>query len=233
MARVDQQLALYEFFGGVTTFLAAAASAGAAVLSTDGPVAVGSALLVQPSAMALSDTISENIIVQTVSGTGPYTLSLAGPLQNNYAQGSTVAPYKTTQPTVFPFVKTLVNGEPLTVGGNEQPVLFLTSPLAVEKREYAQKKFITYTLSAILTQVIPANSPSDRGPVSLLQFYSWLDQIADKIRTNKQLITSSYPNGAAIKFGENSKIAETHERVENAIWIVAKLDVESVEQVNA
>ncbi|WDL96945.1 hypothetical protein [Alicyclobacillus sp. ALC3] len=234
MARIDQQLALYEFFGGASTTLVSAASAGDTTVIIDGSFPKAQMLtLVSPGSMERGTAaVGEALLVKSVSGAGPYTVTLLQPLQNSYPQGATVAPLSSMS-SVFPWLGTVVNGEFVTAKGNQQPVLYLLSPTTKETREYAQKKFITYTLSAVLVDLIPGVPQGDAGPYALFTFYSWLDSIADKIRTNKQLITASYPQGAAIKFGESFQIQENHQRTETEVYLVGRINIESIEQVNA
>lgn len=216
MGRLDQQLAVYELFGGFSTTLAAEAVHGAQSISLSASVNPGPFMLDM-------GTANETVLITSVSGTGPYTASLRRPLQNAHSAGATVAPFRTQPSSVFPFIQTVVMGEPLDAQDNIQPVLFILAPKAKEFREYAQKKFINYTLSVVLVNVFASLSKGDEGPIAIQTFYNWMDQIANHIRTNKTLVTPSYPTGAAFKFGENFTTTETHERIENSVWLVAKL----------
>ncbi len=226
MGRLDQQLAVYELFGGFSTTMATGAVQGAQSILLTASVNPGPCMLDV-------GTANETVLVTSISGTGPYTASLKKPLQNAHSAGATVAPFRTQPSAVFPFIQTVVMGEPLNAQDNIQPVLFILAPKAKEFREYAQKKFINYTLSVVLVNVFASLSKGDEGPIAIQTFYNWMDQIASHIRTNKTLVTPSYPTGAAFKFGENFTTAETHERIENSVWLVAKFDIESIEQVNA
>ncbi len=226
MGRLDQQLAVYELFGCFSTTLAAEAGQGAQSITLTAGINPGPCLLDVGSA-------NETVLVTGVSGSGPYTANLKKPLQNAHATGAPIAPFRTQPSAVFPFIQTVVMGEPLNAQDNIQPVLFILAPKAKESREYAQKKFINYTLSVVLVNVFTSLSKGDEGPIAIQTFYNWMDQISNVIRTNKTLVTPSYPTGAAFKFGENFTTTETHERIENSVWLVAKFDIESIEQVNA
>ncbi|WP_304459008.1 hypothetical protein [Alicyclobacillus sendaiensis] len=227
MGRIDQQLATYEFFGGYSTTLSASANAGVNQITTSGALPQGAALL---------DVGTSSEVVQVVNclpSGGQYVSTLASPTLYAHASGCSVAPLSTSPSSVFPFVQTVVMGEPVTAEDYQQPLLFILAPRSQERRQFAQEKLITYTITAVLTSVIPGSPTGDIGEVAINTFYAWMDQIANKIRTNKILQTPSYPQGAAIKFGENFTVEETHERVENAVWLIARFNIESVEQVHA
>lgn len=148
--------------------------------------------------------------------------------------GGTPNTYVTQNPSVFPNIKTLVKGEPLKRDKNEMPMIFMSAPKTKEERYSAQLKFIIYTLTPVVVWWTSSDpSKGERGSYAMDQFYGFLDSVAAKIRTNKQLITTSYPQGASIKFGENFTIQETHERLETDMLFVAKFDIESIEQVFA
>ncbi|SIS88369.1 hypothetical protein [Alicyclobacillus vulcanalis] len=228
MGRIDQQLATYEFFGGYSTSLSASEKAGVNQITTSGALPQGAALL---------DVGTASEVVQVVncipSGGGQYVSTLASPTTYAHTSGCSVAPLSTSPSSVFPFVQTVVMGEPITAEDYQQPLLFILTPRSQERRQFAQEKLITYTITAVLTSVVPGTPSGDIGEVAINTFYGWMDQIADRIRTNKILQTASYPQGAAIKFGENFTVEETHERVEDAVWLVARFNIESVEQVHA
>lgn len=139
-----------------------------------------------------------------------------------------------TSPSAFQGIATVVKGEPLDVFEWAMPLLWISAPRSKEYRQAAQKKFIDYTLMAVLVQLAPGGSTAgDEGPVALNNFYQLLDEIANKIRTNKTLITPSYPNGASIRFGEDFTIEENHQRLENEILLVATIEILSTELVQA
>lgn len=151
--------------------------------------------------------------------------------------GGAVGTYVTSPSSVFPDIKTVSKGEPLRIDPLMMPAFYITAPKSKETREYAQKKFITYQLSAVLVWWTPGltqkDAYDDRAQSALIAFYGTLEEVAARIRTNKQLITTSYPLGASIKFGETFTIDEQHERTETELLMVARFDIESVEQVNA
>jgi hypothetical protein len=225
MGRLDQQLAMYEFLGGYSTRLADTASQGSQTISIVSNVT--------GSCMLDVGHLNEVVFISEITGTGPYTATLKKPLQYSHENGVPLAPFKSKTSSVFPFLQSLMMGEPLNAQDNIQPILFILAPKAKEYREYAQKKLINYTMSFVLVHVFSSLSKGDEGSIAIQTFYNWMDQISAHIRTNKTLVTASYPTGAAIKFGENFTTSETHERIENSIWLVAKYDVESIEQVNA
>jgi hypothetical protein len=143
--------------------------------------------------------------------------------------------YHTYPSSTFPSVKGVFKGEPIEKMEQQMPMLYVTSPKSTEQRKMAQVKFITYQLDAVLLWKTPGvqTGGADRGPSVMDEFYSLIDDIADKIRTNKTLITSSYPNGASFKFGENFSVTEAHEIAGQMIFMVAHFQIESVEQVMA
>ena len=128
-----------------------------------------------------------------------------------------------------------VQGEPIEKMQQQMPMLYVTAPKSKEVREFAQVKFITYQLDAVLIWLTPGTKAqgADRGSSIMDDFYGLVDDIANQIRTNKTLITPSYPNGAAFKFGENFTIDEAHEIKGQMLAIVAHFQIESVEQVQA
>ncbi|MFB5193071.1 hypothetical protein [Alicyclobacillus fastidiosus] len=226
MAREDQQLALYEFFGGFSTTLAADAPAGSTTISVNASRPIDTAKLDMGS-------LSESVSIKDVTGNGPFTVTLKAPTQYDHSAGAVLAPYRTSPSSTFPDIKTVAMGEPFEARNNMQPILFVTSPTSQEKRQYAQEKLITYNLSAVLVQILPAKTRGAEAESTLDSFYRMLDEIAAQIRTNKMLITPSYPLGASMKFGESFRIQESHQRTEVELYIVSKIDIESIEQVHA
>lgn len=137
--------------------------------------------------------------------------------------------------SVFGWLQTIVKGQPFDILELQMPTLYILAPEAREHRQAAQKKFIDYQLEAYLIAFLDAGGgmQGDRAPTAIEDFYGWMDDIANKIRTNKQLITTSYPNGASIRFGEDSSSVEEHWRQEDTLVIAAKFEIISTEQVNA
>lgn len=149
--------------------------------------------------------------------------------------GGTPNTFHTTNGTVFPDIKTIVKGEPIEKMQLQMPLLYITAPKSKETRREAQVKFITYQLMATLVYVGPGTQVqnADRGASTMDMFYGLIDDIANQIRTNKMLITPSYPDGASIKFGENFTIDEGHDAQGQMMTLVAQFQIESVEQVFA
>lgn len=134
----------------------------------------------------------------------------------------------------FPGLATLVKGEPLDRLQYQMPVGFLLVPSSREYRPMAQHKFIDYDVELYLEgQVAGVGSAGDMGAAAINEFYGLLDAIADRIRTNKILLTPSYPGGAAIRFGEDFTVEEAHRRDENTILLAGRFRIKSTEQVNA
>lgn len=149
--------------------------------------------------------------------------------------GGTPNTYKTINGTVFPDIKTIIKGEPLQKLQQDMPLLYVIAPHTQERRQAAQVKFIDYKLRAVLLWMTTGQelAGADRGASVLDKFYSLLDEIANKIRTNKQLITTSYPNGASVRFGEDFTIEEDHEVQNNMLLCVGVITISSTEQVFA
>lgn len=230
MGRLDQQEAVYEFFGGFSTSLYAAAPAGATTLQSNASV---------PEGFLQVDTGSAAEIVLVTSVTGaaaPYSLTLEQPTQQAHAAGAILGTFHTSPSSVFPWLKTVCKGEPVEMLEFQMPVLYILTPQSREYRQAAQKKFIDYTIRCVLVDILSGQAPGDVGPVAVTTFYGYLDAIAQKIRTGsaaKALITPSYPQGASIRFGEDSTIQTDQQRQENDVVLIAQIDILSTEQVNA
>lgn len=234
MGRLDQQQALYEFFGGNATSLSASVSAGATSFTTNAALPIG------PAQIDLSASQSDYVNILSVTGTFPYTCEISSPLLLSHSAGAPVTTWSTAQPTTISGIQTLAKGEPIRRDIREMPFLFFTTPESDESRNRAfggaaQVKIIVYTLSMILEQWVEGNNVNgaNRGEQIINDYYSVLDAIADHIRTNKQLVTTNYPSGAAIEFGERFKMREKHEASETSLILRTQIDIQSVEAVNA
>lgn len=136
--------------------------------------------------------------------------------------------------TVFPWLETLVKGELVDNLEVQMPLAYLMVQKGKEYRQAAQKKFINYNVTLVLINITPGlGSGEDEGPAVINQFAGWIGDINNLIRTNKQLKTPSYPNGAAIRFGEDSDYEEEHQRMENDIVIGCVWTILSTEEVTA
>lgn len=234
MARADQMQAFYEFFGGNATSLAVAASAGAT------SVTVNTALPLGPVQIDIDESGADYGEIVGASTTSPYTLTLAQPLKRSHAVGAPVTTWSTTAPSPISGIQTVAKGEPLRRDVSAMPYLFVTVPDSSESRNRAyagaaQVKVIVYTVRATLEQWIEGQLTygSNRGEQMLNDYYSLLDAIAAHIRTNKQLITTNYPQGAAIEWGEQFTMKERHEASETSLILRTQIDITSVEAVNA
>lgn len=149
--------------------------------------------------------------------------------------GGTPGTLHSTSSSVFSQLKGVFQGEPIEKMQSQMPMVYMTAPTSTETREMAQYKFITYPLAAVLLWQTPGVSAGsgDRGASILNEFYGFLDAIAAQIRENKELVTASYPLGASFKFGEKFSIRETHSIEKTTLIAVARIDIESVEQVHA
>ncbi|MHB1778026.1 MAG: hypothetical protein ACYCU7_18895 [Acidimicrobiales bacterium] len=140
----------------------------------------------------------------------------------------------------LPAVQTIVRGELFDRQSALLPAMYLLVPEARERRAMTAWKFIDYTVAVYLEAQIAGKSLSGQGGAqAVVAFYQAMDQIAALIRGNtsnekpKSLITPSYPQGASIRFGEQSESIEEHLRDENTLLIVAKFSIQSTEQVQA
>ena len=140
----------------------------------------------------------------------------------------------------IPGVRTIVKGEVLDNLEQYLPVLFLTVPPGTERRAMTGWKFVTYTVTASLADMPPGQSKTVAGGAqAVYAFYQTMDQVSSVIRGTvanekpKQLITPSYPSGAAIRFGEDVEFQETHRRMENTVLIDAQFLIKCTEQVSA
>ena len=149
---------------------------------------------------------------------------------------------------VFPWLVTLVQGQPFDLDDSAFPAIFLLARDSKEHRQAAQKKWIDYELEALLVhQAPPMAASGDRASALLKTFYGWLDAIGTQIRGTttdyaaKILATQAHPDGiwdpttgnASIKFGEVFTIKEEHWRLETYLVIAADIRIVSTEQVNA
>jgi hypothetical protein len=149
---------------------------------------------------------------------------------------------------VFPWCQMIAKGVPFQWTERQVPALFLTITDVEERRQAAQKKWITYTLRCVLMTLVTAQTAtSDRAPALLLAHWAQLDDLGRQIRglsadpAAKILTTQAAPTGlfdpavgnASIKFGEHVTVHTEWGRVENDLTILSVLDIESVEQVNA
>ncbi len=242
MARATQMEAVYEFFGGLATSLTDATAIGATSIVTGTSFPVGQTIEV--------DVVGngEDVQVQAVSGTGPYTVTIAPALAYAHDAGVIVATYH-TQPASITGIKTVVRGEPFDVPDAWLPVLYVTLPKSQEYRYggtskiqgMAQKKGIDYIVRLMLGALMNGPGTQDQGAILLNEFYDILDAIGDRLRGTdlavpndaKQLVTASFPQGASVRFGEDFTIQEMHDRAENTLKVVAQIETTSTEMVNA
>lgn len=138
-------------------------------------------------------------------------------------------------------ITTVVKGEPFDIPDRLMPVMTITIPKVVEYRSggtssirgMAQKKGIDYTIRIMVGALLSGSTSTPQGPDLLLRFYGWLDAIGAVIRENKTLVTPSYPQGASVRFGEDSTWIEPHERDENTLKVLCGIETVSTELVNA
>lgn len=147
--------------------------------------------------------------------------------------GGGTGTYETSPSSVFSNIQTVIKGEPMTMELNTMPLIYIVAPKSREYRDYAQKKIIAYDLEAVVVQLAEGKTSGAQAPQILYDFYGFLDEVANKIRTNKILSTMSYPQGAAMRFGEQFTIEEHRERVQQGLFIVAKFTISSEELVAA
>lgn len=235
MGRKSQVEAVYEFFGGQSTTLSQDAAAGASSITTVASLTVGATIEIDVSETVMGGTVPTPDVatIQSVTGTGPYTLNLVSPLLYAHTSGAIVAPFHSPPSTVFPEIKTVCRGEPFEKLEVALPLLYVTVPSSKEYRQAAQKKFIDHTITAVLLWETTGRQLGAKAESILMQYYTLLDQIGAKIRTNKILSTSSYPLGASIRFGEDFTVEEYHERLENSLIIVSTFKILSTEEVTA
>lgn len=231
MGRESQAQALYEFFGGWSVLLAQNASQGqqSVEVATQPPSWLNSIKIDQ-------GINAEGALVKNVTGTGPYTINLMQPLQNNHNSGAILSTMITQQSSVFSNINTVAMYEPMQKFQQTMPLLYLTMPRSKESRKTAAGsfKFADYSLNAVLLWQTPTTlNGADPGASALDRFYSLCDEIASYIHTNKQLITPSYPSGASVRFGEDFTIDTDHEVRNNMLVAVASINISSTEQVIA
>ncbi|MHB1937069.1 MAG: hypothetical protein ACYCOR_10845 [Acidobacteriaceae bacterium] len=234
--------AVYEFFGGTATSLEAASAVGDTTINTVATLPVGVVVEVD----VLGD--GENVVVKSVSGSGPYAVVLSAPLKYAHAAGAIVATYK-TQPCIISGIKTVVRGEPFDVPDKDLPILYITVPKSQEYRfggtskiqGMAQKKGIDYVVRLMLGALMNGPGVQDQGAILLNEFYEILDAIGVHLRGGdlavpnnaKVLVTTNFPNGAAVRFGEDFTVQEMHDRAENTLKAVTQIETTSTEMVNA
>ncbi len=148
---------------------------------------------------------------------------------------------------VFPWCRSITQGEPLDLDEIYFPAIFLLAPKSSERRGAAQIKLIDYELGIKLVHQAPGDSAVARAPALLVAFYGWLDALGDNVRglittpISKILTTQAHPDGLwdattgnqSIKFGEQFTIDEQHERLETYLVVWASATITSTEQVLA
>lgn len=225
MGRADQLEALYEYFGGLATNLAASASVGDTSIQINASIPAGSTIELQPGPSA------EKAYIKSITGTGPYTVTVVSPLQYDHATGTTVSTFITTDPSPLPLIHTLFRGEPLEVNDTQYPALIILAPKEKETRHASGLKWIDYDLSLVYFTLTNATAQGELGTQIVTEVYNAIDTIKTLIRENKQLITLNYPKGASIRFGENSNSTEIHDIVEEGVRAIVTITVDSREQV--
>lgn len=227
--------AVYELFGGVATSLAASASVGDTTVSLNASLAVGT-----PFEIDVAGT-PEYTSVQDISGSGPYAVTLPLALKYAHDSGAIVGTFQS--PANIAGLTTVVRGELFDVLDEELPAMIITIPKVNEYRAngvsgipgFAGKKGIDYQIRMMVGALMEGDGTNDQGALLIGQFYDMLDAIGTALRTldAKTLITTSFPAGASIRFGEDSSWAEQHERQENTLRIIAMIDSISTELVDA
>lgn len=146
--------------------------------------------------------------------------------------GGTPNTFSTSPSSTFSFVKTVAKGEPIQKLQLQTPLLFMTAPDSTETFLASGLKVIHYNLNAVLVWQSPGTQANgaDRGSSALYEFYSYIDQITARIRTNPTLITTSYPTGASLYFGKTIKVSEQHSVENNLPIFVASFSISSEEQ---
>jgi hypothetical protein len=229
-------LAVYELFGGVDTSLAAPAQAGDEALTVTAPLPAR----VQSVEVDVGGGVPEFVTVTSQSGSGPYTLGLGEALAYPHASGAIVGTFVTQQPAPVPLLRTLFRGQPMDPTESMMPLVVTSLPGYHEYRSgglsrqpgMAQKKLIDHDVWIRVRAVLAGPAPTN-GAVMLEQFYALLDQMGALIRTNKTLVTPSFPQGAALRFGEEYKAPEVHRRVEQQMELQADFHIPTTELVEA
>lgn len=235
MSRRTVMEAVYEKFGGQATTLAADAVKGAQTFSLAANLPLG--------AIELDVTLdtAEVVYATAVSGAGPYVYTTKNALQADHTSGNIVSGF-TTQPSAISGVLTVGRGDRVFWPSQMQPVLAIVIDASQEyryggrmrARALAQFKFIDYDVKLLLGNVGAPGDNQDGLPRLLDQFYGWLDDIGALIRSDKTLVTPSFPEpGAVVLWGEEFQVQNPYVLQEAEVQIVASITVACTEQVQA